>query len=179
MPFGFGSEGVDIAELLALLAANTAPLVLGGGLDAAGDVTQRGQIVPVVLQTPVIDFTVFPQTVAFLNSTIPGKVFLPMTNANFVRGRLVAVAGTLVTRPQGTIGNNAGVNNFLSVAADLVSAAQFAAGAGAESAVAGSDVTQVPADLATPMAIKVTTAGAGVGTTCTGRIYIPGWLVDV
>lgn len=153
----------------------------GNEVTAGAEVTQyNGQWVPVVLRTPEIDFTVAaPQTVTFDMIPAPGKVFIPMVNANFVRGRLTAASGVLTTRPSGTIGNNVAVTNFLSVAADFVTAALFAGGVGAEATVGGSDVVQVPADLTAPMQLKIGTAAAGAGLVLRGFVYIPGYLVDV
>jgi len=114
----------------------------------------------------------------FSDSVFPGKVFLPIANANFIRSRISALGGSLVTLPEGTLGNNAGADNFLGTPAAAISAAQFAAGLGAESAALGSNVTQVPADLAQPMVFKLTTEAQGTDLVLRGRIYIPGYLVD-
>jgi hypothetical protein len=173
------------SKLLQFAVVTPTGLTLPFGIDGdlvvpEGDILQRAQIVPAVLQTAEVDLTT-AGAYLFSSTTIPGKVFIPIVSANFIKLRVSAVAGSLSVAPLGTIGNNSPTFDNLSgnTPVAIGTATVFGLGAGAWETTGASLVRQTPADLSAPMQLLVTTPATGTGLTFTGRFYMAGYLIDV
>jgi hypothetical protein len=166
--FGFGSAGVDVAELLALLAT-----------DPNGLATILRSYFPAVLLTPEVDFEVNVTGVAF--SPVAGRAgfyFIPERALIYHK----TLSGVFTTPLIIRAGNNAGENNVL--VATTISAASLNASivtpgppTGINSAVGTPAAGNIYLDTATP----ITYAHTGATTTgvATGRVALTGAWVPI
>lgn len=145
--FGFGSAGVDAAELRALL-----------GLMPNTPVAQAAL-------TPVFDLAALSSGVVVAIPTFPG--FLPIVE---VFGNLVATAGTGVCTvgPTLSVGNNANEDNLYLASAVTVAQVNASIAAGFPSKLntingAQGTNTRLLLDLSTQATVKVTVAAVGTG----------------
>lgn len=149
-----------------------------GGRQTAG--SQRGGggsviAIPVTLESDVVNLAATGVT-SIPNTTIPGFVFLPLTNP---RWKTVSVAGNISTAPTVKSGNNAGRDNMMISAAAPTTAA-FAAGVNGYASGGANAVNTAMADLSTGLSVQVVTAATGTGGFAwTARLYQVGLLMPV